>query len=471
MNDRIIDILADIKDQFGDMVFYNHQKTKNLMHDLAPGLQKERIHVGQFLELNGYFQLKYAGHSYPIVRARLVQSYANTYAVPESVAIWVVDIFSNLLGFGDFDDVNKMLYKEDKTTEYEPQIPAPDDLIPLMDVPKIVPVKQREPKKYTPPIVKPVYITPIIPSKIKAKTEGLKGTSPLTEGVEGSTLQGIELKTKIAADMHSVAVMPDGTVRAVGPYKDGQCEVNKWRNIIAVSAGPFFTVGLREDGTVVACGKNDYGQCNVGKWRDIVKISCGARHTVGLRADGTVVAAGQNRYGECDVTSWRNIEHISAGYLATFGIKKDHGVLVKGYVKPGSLKHLEDISDIANPYPYRTLVLKRNGRLDVVGDKKTADVEKLLLSISKWRGLVQISAGPDYFVGLFKDGTVRVLAFYWIPNGIECNTMGWTDIEAIAAGRFHLLGVKKDGSMVSTMMHPSWTMNKGQCRVGNWMLI
>ncbi|AGA58083.1 hypothetical protein Theco_1961 [Thermobacillus composti KWC4] len=74
-----------------------------------------------------------------------------------------------------------------------------------------------------------------------------------------------------------------------------------------LAAGRRHTVGLREDGTVVAAGNNAYGQCNVDEWRDIVAIAAGCAHTVALRADGTVVAAGSNEYGQCDVSGWSGI--------------------------------------------------------------------------------------------------------------------------------------------------------------------
>ena len=39
---------------------------------------------------------------------------------------------------------------------------------------------------------------------------------------------------------------------------------------------------MKSDGSVVSVGDNSYGQRNVNKWTDIVAISAGANHTVGL---------------------------------------------------------------------------------------------------------------------------------------------------------------------------------------------
>lgn len=62
------------------------------------------------------------------------------------------------------------------------------------------------------------------------------------------------------------------------------------------------------------------GMCDVSGWRDIVAVAAGWFHTMGLRSDGTVVAAGRNNNGQCDVSGWRNIKlpaNVEAGQNAT----------------------------------------------------------------------------------------------------------------------------------------------------------
>ena len=54
-----------------------------------------------------------------------------------------------------------------------------------------------------------------------------------------------------------------------------------------------FTVGLRNDGTAVAVGDNSLGQCNVDDWTGLIAISAGQFHTIGLREDGTVLTTQQ----------------------------------------------------------------------------------------------------------------------------------------------------------------------------------
>jgi alpha-tubulin suppressor-like RCC1 family protein len=49
----------------------------------------------------------------------------------------------------------------------------------------------------------------------------------------------------------------------------------------------------------VAVGYNEYGQCNVDDWENIVAISVGYAHTVGLKKDKSVVAVGNNESKQC----------------------------------------------------------------------------------------------------------------------------------------------------------------------------
>ena len=60
----------------------------------------------------------------------------------------------------------------------------------------------------------------------------------------------------------------------LGDYYYGQCEVSDWKDIVAVSAGEYYTVGLKKDGTVVATKllqdivKNNYfyEELDVSSW-------------------------------------------------------------------------------------------------------------------------------------------------------------------------------------------------------------
>ena len=52
-------------------------------------------------------------------------------------------------------------------------------------------------------------------------------------------------------------------------------------------------------------GYNIYGQSDVSDWKDIIAVSAGEYYTVGMKSDGTVVATGENKLGQCEVSDWK----------------------------------------------------------------------------------------------------------------------------------------------------------------------
>jgi alpha-tubulin suppressor-like RCC1 family protein len=237
--------------------------------------------------------------------------------------------------------------------------------------------------------------------------------------------------------------------------------------MVSAAAGTNFTVGLKKDGQVLATGRNDHGQCDVSHLSNIKQISAGMRHVVFLRKDGSVTAAGCNESGECNVHNWRHIVHVTAGYRCTFGIKKDGHLLFSGHNPKGDLQvsHLQNVADVAFSAPGRGIALLKKGTVARIGKE-----DSMHKNLSRWKGLMQISSAPDYFAGLFSNGLVRLLAYFWPETGIECATHDWRDIQAIAAGRYHILGLRKDGTVEAAMLHPDAHHDRGQCGVNEWRL-
>lgn len=258
-------------------------------------------------------------------------------------------------------------------------------------------------------------------------------------------------------DAHTVALYSDGTVRAVGKNKQGQCNTRSWQGIVSIAGGFQSTMGLRADGTVVAVGnnnsgksmvhtlsgirsigtskgshtlflrsngtvtslgKNDDGERNVEDWHDIIAVAAGAPFSVGLKKDGTVVAVGKNDDGRCDTQSWRDITAISTGSWHALGLKKDGTAVVTGKDRP---------------------------RVQIQG----------------WRDLVQLCGGDYFSAGLRSDGTVCVCTS---ANTSYALAEGWTNVTAIAAGDNHLVGLLSDGTLLAVGKNED-----GQCDVEKLM--
>jgi len=59
--------------------------------------------------------------------------------------------------------------------------------------------------------------------------------------------------------------------------KERVLRVKRWPKD-TIDAGRRHTVGLQSDGTVRAVGDNKYGQCDVRGWRDMVAVAAGNVH-------------------------------------------------------------------------------------------------------------------------------------------------------------------------------------------------
>src|SRR6266540_1381195 len=103
------------------------------------------------------------------------------------------------------------------------------------------------------------------------------------------------------------------------------------------------------------------------------------------------------------------------------------------------------------------------------GSEKTqlnsATQAQLAVSLSMSRPLqcsavATIAAGAYHTVGLKEDGTVVAVGH----NGYgQTNVSPWTNIKAIAAGTYHTVGLKEDGTVVAVGSNGS-----GQLNVSLW---
>ena len=240
----------------------------------------------------------------------------------------------------------------------------------------------------------------------------------------------------------------------LGDYRDSAQRAGAargMRQVNAISAGTFHTVGLRSNGTVVAVGNSDDGQRKTGGWSDIVSVSAGSGHTIGLRNDGTVVAVGENERGQCDVGGWTDITAVYAGKNTTVGLRNDGTVITAG-----NRYDTSDWTDIvAVSAAYHAVGLRSDGTVVAVGPNGDGECE-----VSGWSDIVAVAAGVDHTVGLRSDGTVVAVGSNKYG---QCEVSGWTDIVAVAAGYKHTVGLRSDGTVVAV-----GDEQDGQCNVSDW---
>ena len=263
---------------------------------------------------------------------------------------------------------------------------------------------------------------------------------------------------------HNIALKSDGTVFAnkILDKEDekGQCNVDEWNDIIAISTSYAYTVGLKKDGTVVWAGTNKYGRCDVENWKDIVAVSTGSEHTVGLKSDGTVISTQitdpEEDSGETKIEGWKNITAIAAGDDFTAGLKSDGTVLIASKWIPSP--QWTNIVAIAAG-DYHLVGLKTDGTVVATAWNPQEECH-----VSNWDNIIAISAGYDFTVGLKSDGTVVTTEV--TMEGHNCgktNVGNWKDIVAISAGSRHTVGVKSDGTVIAVGSNEN-----DNCAVSGW---
>ena len=267
---------------------------------------------------------------------------------------------------------------------------------------------------------------------------------------------------KIAAgDYFTAAITADGDVLFAGADDFGQSRIALQKNIKEISCGADFCAVVDSDGNAFAAGRNDFGQCNLAGWHGISAVSAGLRHTVGLCANGSVISAGSNTKGECLTQAWRDMVYVSAGCQCTFALKKNKmKIFYAGAENNAPYLNITGAADIRCSAGGRVSVLKTDGTAFVAGG-----------SGKKIYGVKQISAAPDYTAALTDEGKVKFLSCLFINKETEKNFQNvceWTDIVQIAAGRFHIAGVRANGTVAAAMLHPDPSRNKWQCGVNHW---
>lgn len=84
-----------------------------------------------------------------------------------------------------------------------------------------------------------------------------------------------------------------------------------------------------------------------------------------------------------------------------------------------------------------------------------------------------IAAGSNHTVGLRSDGTVistRYTGFKRNYHG-QCDVSDWTDIISVAVGQDHTVGLKKDGTVIATKYIGNQGNYHGECNVDSWKSI
>ena len=245
-------------------------------------------------------------------------------------------------------------------------------------------------------------------------------------------------------------------------------------DLTAISAGHSHAIALKSDGTVWAWGQNSLGQLGNGTvissstpvqvvgLTDVKAISAGGQHNLALKNDGTVWSWGWNDYGQLgdnmfadrtvpvQVIGLTDVKAIAAGYSFSLALKDDESLWSWGYNGNGQLG-IGSASTHWNGIPLQVLNEDNTGYLDNVKAIAAGGMHSLVLkndgTVWAWGSNVFNSLG-DGTGGPDTDRYLPVQVVAGESGGVYLN-----DVKEIAAGTWHSVAVKNDGTVWT------WGMN------------
>lgn len=256
-----------------------------------------------------------------------------------------------------------------------------------------------------------------------------------------------------------VGLCADGTIFSSNVSTRVKKELGKWQDVVDIVAANGIIIGLCKNGRVKICG--DYVgqrmQRQVSSWEDIVNISCSSdvmgisTCAIGIGKDGSVhITDSWLMESPPDICKWnemKTVKHfngIFSNYL--IGVQRSGKVFASGLSKKDNreLTQWDGITDIACTRD-EIFGLQENGC--VVGyARRNAYEYTAIKTASKWADIIKIAAGESHVVGLRKDGSVVAAGLN--RNG-QCNVKNWGNIIAITCSPYGTIGLKEDGGIVA----------------------
>lgn len=203
---------------------------------------------------------------------------------------------------------------------------------------------------------------------------------------------------------------------------------------------------VTDDNRVLVDRRTGYSWFDGAKeWTDIVAVSVGYNSAFGLKIDGTVVGAWSLAAENTDLSAFVNVKQISANNRCVYGLKAD-GMVVSagsGALDLSSWSNVKQLS-AGGDSTQIVIALKNDGTVLVSGVDE-------VMSAAAWTDIVQVSAGRLHVAGVKKDGTVVVAGRALGDSHVgEFNVGTWRDIVYVSADNQTTVGLKKDGTVVMT---------------------
>lgn len=328
-----------------------------------------------------------------------------------------------------------------------------------------------------------------------AAGEGLRSDylSSVPNGVLADMENGGEIKLRKVRDVYSgfnelFVVYTDGTA---GVYfkRNNSADVSQWRNVVSISEVDLDTsseiVGLRADGTLALCRGSKISCGELSQWTNISSVynilysitnMTYKKDFFGISKDGTIKYFGEDSKEWRYLTAAKNVvrlKYLHQSYdpfIAVFYSDGSAEIVKRGSLSPEmKWDNAVDLDRLIDGY---FVVLQGNGKVlaykptkvgsyEITSDgefpvykpPKDQSYEKTADGEATWTDIVSICAGKDHVVGLKRDGTV--VAEYHDPYSYhgQCDVSSWENIVAVYASWNSTLGVRADGSVVHCGSH------------------
>lgn len=277
-------------------------------------------------------------------------------------------------------------------------------------------------------------------------------------------------------------------------------KMTKWSNIQDLSLEEYWNgrtaYGIKRDGTVVAAISNaaldsaaalrmeNLQQAKLERLKEVRKIICKnfCGEVVCLTRNGTLISTGDGKSMIFrQIESWRNLrevyyfpvsysEECSEKTGRIVGLKQDGTLVATVYMGSDSdgtdwseAARWTDIVQILTLPDGRIVGLGANGLPRITNRGKAGGEEEWVYAFLGWTGIAKLYYHCGYLVGLQEDGhvvTIRctTLGQSEYPGQMDINS--WDNLAGIKFGFRYTIGVKRDGSYVTTKLHPN--DDKGQ---------
>ena len=198
--------------------------------------------------------------------------------------------------------------------------------------------------------------------------------------------------------------------------------LNCQNEYVSVSVGEGIILAVKRNGKVVTIGENSKIIDEVKEWENVTSIGIGYGYAVGVKEDGTILWAGDSVDDlRIVVEKWKDISSVSAYATDIVGLKNDGTVVTVSYVPPGYNPDEDFTKSKDNSWQ-----IERNSKVE------------------KWENIVSLTAGPGFVIGVKKDGTI-------ISDGVMNNEISeWENIVSISSCALYTVGLKENGTVVTT---------------------